>query len=125
MNLALLDTVLAVCRLDPADGVPSWFSHSPPLAATVVRAGELTLVCPEDAVPDDVVAAPGWRALEVSGPMDLSMTGVTAALSAALAEAGVTLFAISSFDTDNLLVRDDQCGRAIESLRAAGHTVAA
>src|SRR5687768_2774775 len=124
MNLALLDTRLAVCRLDAAGGVPAWFALEPPLAACVVRADELTLVAPEDAVPEDVRAERGWRALEVGGPMDLTMTGVMSALSGVLAEAGVALFAVSSFDTDVLLVRENQLERATDALRGAGHAVA-
>ena len=124
MNLALLDTGLAICRLDPAAGMPAWFVLAPPLSAAVVRAGELTLVAPEDAVPADVVAERGWRAIEVEGTMDLALTGVMAELSGALAEAGVALFAVSTYDTDVLLVRADQADRAVDALRGAGHQVA-
>ena len=124
MNLALLDTVLAVCRLDPGDGLPGWLALAPPLAAAVVREGELTVVAPQDAVPEGVVAERGWRALEVAGPLDLTMTGVMAALSGTLAEAGVALFAVSSYDTDVLLVREAQLPAAVAALRAAGHDVA-
>jgi hypothetical protein len=121
VDLQLLDTRLAVCRLEPG-ALPSWFSLEPPLSAAVVRAGELTLVCLEGAVPDGVVAEHGWRALEVAGPLDLTMTGVMAALSGALAAAGVSLFAVSSYDTDVLLVRD--LDGAVAALRSAGHVVA-
>ena len=126
MKLSRLDTRLAVCRLDPVDGLPPWFALEPPLSAIVVRGGELTLVCPEEAVPsaDGVVAECGWAALEVAGPLDLTMTGVMASLSGALAEAGVALFAVSSFDTDVLLVRERQVADAAAALRAAGHEVA-
>ena len=124
MRLIVLDTRLAVCRLDPARGLPSWFALEPPLAAAVVRAGELTIVCRDSDVPEDVTAERGWRALEVAGPLDLTMTGVMSALSGVLASAGVALFAVSSYDTDVLLVRDHHLGRATAALRDAGHDVA-
>jgi len=124
MNLALLDTTLAVCRLDPAEGLPRWLTLAPPLTAAVVREGELTVVAPQNAVPDGVVAERGWRALEVAGPLDLTMTGVMADLAGALAGAGVSLFAVSSYDTDVLLVREAQLAAAVAALRAAGHDVA-
>jgi hypothetical protein len=124
VRLALLDIRLAVCRLEPAAGMPAWFALEPPLTAAVVRRRELTLVCPEASVPDGVTAERGWRALEVAGPLDLTMTGVMAALSGALAGAGVSLFAVSSYDTDVLLVRDAQLADAISALTAAGHDVA-
>jgi hypothetical protein len=125
VKLFRLPTALAVCRLDPAGGLPPWFALEPPLAAAVVRGGELTLVCPEDAVPAsaELVAERGWAALEVAGPLDLTLTGVMASLSGALAEAGVALFAVSSFDTDVLLVRARQLADAVAALRAAGHEV--
>lgn len=124
LNLALLDSTIAICRLDASAGLPDWFELAPPLTAAVVRGGELTLVTPEATVPSGVIAELGWRALEVDGPMDLSMTGVTAKLSRVLADAGVALFAVSTYDTDVLLVRTEQTDRAVEALRAAGHDVA-
>ena len=124
MNLSALAPHLAVCRLDPADGLPPWFALAPPLSAAVVREGELTIVAPQESVPGEVVAERGWRALEVAGPLDLTMTGVMASLAGALADAGVSLFAVSSYDTDVLLVRDAQLGDALIALRAAGHAVA-
>ena len=123
MQLTVLAPRLAVCRLDPADGVPAWFALEPPVTAAVVRAGELTLVAPEEAVPEGVTAERGWRALEVAGPMDLELTGVMAALSSSLARAGAALFAVSSYDTDVLLVREHQLEHAVAALRRDGHDV--
>ena len=123
MHLTQLDTDLAICRLPVRDGVPPWFTLEPPLTAAVVRGGELTLVAPQASVPDDVTAERGWRAIEVTGPLDLTMTGVMAALSQALAQAGVALFAVSSYDTDVLLVRRTQLQAAVDALRDAGHVV--
>ena len=88
-----------------------------------MRKGELTLVAPEASVPDGVGAERGWRALEVDGPLDFSMTGVLAALSGALAQAGVSIFAVSTYDTDVLLVRAGQLRAAVDALRDAGHVV--
>ena len=123
MQLTVLAPRLAVCRLDPTGGLPAWFALEPPVAAAVVREGELTLVAPEDTVPDDVTAERGWRALEVAGPLDLELTGVMAALSSSLAQAGAALFAVSSYDTDVLLVREPQLDRAVAALRRDGHDV--
>jgi uncharacterized protein len=124
MRLSLLDTPLTVCRLDSGEALPRWFALAPPLSAAVVRARELTLVCPDADVPAGTVAEHGWRALEVEGPLDLSMTGVMAKLSGALARSGVSLFAVSSYDTDVLLVRGEQLSLAVAALRGDGHDVA-
>src|SRR5687767_4270464 len=123
MRLLLLDARLAVCQLDPERGLPSWFSFAPPLSAAVVRHGELTIVAPVDDVPDSVTVEKTWCAFEVGGPLDLTMTGVMSSLSAVLASAGVALFAVSSYDTDVLLVRDHHLERAAEAFRSAGHEV--
>jgi hypothetical protein len=84
---------------------------------------ELSVVCPAElAVPADQVET-GWRLLTAAGPFEFTLTGIMAALSGALAAAGVPLFALSTFDTDHLLVKDDDLVRAVYALRDAGHEV--
>ncbi len=65
----------------------------------------------------------GWRMLKVQGPIPLEETGVLAAISAPLASAGLSIFAISSFDTDYVLVRDEAIEAALLALRGAGQKV--
>jgi hypothetical protein len=84
---------------------------------------ELSVVCPAElAVPAEQVET-GWRLLTAAGPFEFTLTGIMAALSGALAAAGVPLFALSTFDTDHLLVKDDDLVRAVRALRDAGHEV--
>jgi hypothetical protein len=84
---------------------------------------EVSVVCrAADAVPADQ-AETGWRLLTVRGPFEFTLTGIMAALSGALAAAGVPLFALSTFDTDHLLVKGDDLTRAVRALREAGHEV--
>ncbi len=66
----------------------------------------------------------GWRGLKVAGPLDFALTGVLASLAGPLAEAGVSIFAISTYDTDYLFVREEQLGAAIDALRRAGFAIA-
>lgn len=126
MKLSLLDEPLAVCRLPAGERVPSWALelHHAFLSLTRTR-DELSVVCPEVAVPPDVDVEPGWRALSVAGPLDLALTGVLASLAAPLAEAGVPLLAIGTHDTDHVLVRAADLDRALAALVAAGHDVPA
>lgn len=84
---------------------------------------ELSAVCDVAVVPSSVKAEGPWRALAVRGPLNFNMTGVLAALTAPLASAGISIFAISTFDTDYLLVRDRELDRAVRALREAGHNV--
>lgn len=123
-----------MCRLPAGAALPPWAAAALVAPATVVsitRTGsELSLVLAETALPEEATAQPdlrverGFRALEVAGPLDFSLVGVLAALAAPLAEAGVSLFAVSTFDTDHLLVREDDLGAATAALRGAGHSVA-
>jgi hypothetical protein len=121
-ELILLDESFAICRLDPGAEVPAWALESPFVSITRTR-DELSVVCPGDRVPEGIRADRGWRCLSVRGPLALDLTGILAALATPLATAGVNLFAISTFETDHLLVRGARLDRAIAALRGAGHVV--
>jgi hypothetical protein len=84
---------------------------------------ELSVVCPEVDVPPETRAERGWIALHVVGPLPLTMTGVLASLAEPLAGAGITMFAISTFETDIILVRATDLARATEALSRAGHVL--
>jgi hypothetical protein len=93
------------------------------LTSVTRTADELTVVCPEEFAVAADKAATGWRLLTTAGPFEFTLTGIMAALSSALAAAGVPLFALSTFDTDHLLVKADDLVRAVDALRDAGHEV--
>lgn len=91
---------------------------------SVVRSDdELSVVAPERLVPAEIQAERSWQALKVTGPLSFDLVGVLAGLTRALAEAGATVFVISTHDTDFLLVRAEAISGAIEALGSAGHTV--
>ncbi|MBW3562612.1 MAG: ACT domain-containing protein [Actinobacteria bacterium] len=117
MELQVHPTALAVCRLDASAPVPAWVTDTADPMISVTRTpDELSIVVPEAAVPGSVRAESGWRALSVKGPLDLSMTGVLASLSVPLADAGIPIFVVSTYDTDWLLVKEDDLDGAIETL---------
>lgn len=122
LHLTLLADVLAVCRLTADVPVPAWAWTGEPASVTRTR-DELSVVCRADAVPDGVRCEPGWRCLKVVGPLDFALTGIMAALTAPLAAAGIALFAVSTYDTDYLMVKADTLDRAVDALRGAGHRV--
>lgn len=113
---------LAVARLAGSAAVPGW-ADGPGLVSITRRAEELSIVCCDGRVPGDVPAERGWRALEVQGPIPFQEVGVLHALTGPLASAAVSVFALATFDTDLLLVREETLARALEALRAAGHQV--
>jgi enamine deaminase RidA (YjgF/YER057c/UK114 family) len=117
MDLTALPEPLAICRLAPTERVPSWALELHESFSSITRTREeLSIVCPEEAVPPDVEAETGWRALVVPGPIPFEQTGVLASIAAPLAAAGISLFAISTYDTDYVLVRELE--RALEILKA-------
>jgi hypothetical protein len=113
-----------VLRL-PADApVPAGLADPTTGLVSVIRTpDELSVVCPEDLGIEGDQVETGWRLLTVLGPFEFTLTGIMAALSGALAAAGVSLFALSTYDTDHLLVKDDDLARAETALRDAGHDV--
>lgn len=114
---------LAVCRLEAGAPLPGWFDAGAAPCALVRTADELSLVVAQDVVPDGVRARRDWVALSVHGPLDFAATGILAALSGVLARAGVPIFALSTFDTDLLLVPAARRQDAVSALRRAGHAV--
>lgn len=118
LRLNVLPGSLCIARLPAAAELPAWLRWEPPLTAVYRTPNELSIVCPEDLVPRDIEAARGWRAFAVDGPLDLDQTGVLAAIAAPLAEAEIALFAVSTFDTDYVLVREADLERARKILAA-------
>jgi len=123
LRLEVLSWVFAVCRLGADAALPDWALASAFLSITRTS-DELSVVCPQEAVPPEVRCEKGWRCLRVEGPLDFSEIGILASLTAVLAAADVSLFAISTFDTDYLLVKDVDLERGVAALREAGHRVA-
>lgn len=123
MELRVLPDRLSVCRL-PADA--DW--PQPPVAgffSATRTADEISVVCLEDAAPIGARIEPDWRALEVAGPLDFGLVGVLAQLTAPLADVDVSVFVISTYDTDVVLVHAGALERAVQALRNAGHLVTA
>jgi hypothetical protein len=84
---------------------------------------ELSLVCGEGSAPDAARIEPGWRALSVAGPLDFSLIGVLAPLTFQLADAGISVFVLSTFDTDHVLVRTADFDQVVSVLRSGGHSI--
>jgi hypothetical protein len=120
--LMLLPGLFAIARLPADASVPSWATQGDFFSVTRTS-DELSVVCLANQIPSGLSPESGWRALKVQGPFKLSEVGVLAALTAPLAKAEVSLFAISTFDTDYLLVSDTTLDAALDALRAAGHRV--
>jgi hypothetical protein len=122
MELTILSEELAVCRLAAQDDIPDW-GWNREFCSITRTAQELSIVCRASDVPRNIKAERGWRALRVAGPLDFSLSGVLAGLATPLAEAAISIFSVSTFDTDYLLVRSYALEQATMVLRGAGHIV--
>lgn len=120
--LRVLPGAYAVCRLPP-DRELTVPTGAGDLYAAARTADELSVVCPEASAPPGATVETGWAALAVAGPLDFALVGILAAIADPLAAAGVSIFAVSTYDTDYVLVKADQVDQAITALRTAGHTI--
>ncbi len=111
-----------MCRLAADDEIPRW-ALSGGFSSVTRTADELSLVCAEDAVPQGIQCEPGWRIFKVDGRLDFALTGILASVARPLAEAGVSIFAISTYHTDYVMVREQDVEKAALALAAAGHRV--
>lgn len=120
LRFSVLPGTWAVVRLAPDAEVPAGML-SPPFHSVTRTRTELSVVCREDAVPEGARAETGWALLALAGPFPFTMVGVLSSILAPLASAGVSIFALSTFDTDHVLVKNDRLEVAIAALVAAGH----
>lgn len=122
LELDVLAGDMCVARLPASQPLPEWLPAAP--WWTVTRTDdELSIVCGAQYVPSGVRQQGGWRMLRVRGPLDFTLVGILSRITAPLAAAGIGVFAISTFDTDYLLVPDPDLAGAVACLRQAGMIV--
>lgn len=122
LNLTVLPDRYGICRFDPDISVPDWAYKSSFFSVTRTP-DELSVVCAEALIPGDKSSDKGWRCLKVQGPLDLAETGILSSLALPLARAGVSIFALSTYDTDYLLVKESSLINTIEALDSEGYRV--
>jgi hypothetical protein len=122
LKLQVLPVRLAVCRLGPDEQLPSWAAAGP-FASITRTADELSIVCLQEAAPEGVRCERDWRGLRIVGTIPFAMVGVLHSLTAPLAEAGVTVFVLSTFDTDYLLVKEKDLEATLTAFQQAGHSI--
>jgi uncharacterized protein len=110
----------AVIRLAPGAPIPTWAAHGD-FTSITRTAEELSIVCPAGNIPKDLTAGPRWICLKLEGPFPFSQTGVLLSFIAPLSNNGVPIFAISTYDTDYVLVQEEFAGVAQQALDRAGH----
>ncbi|MEU4419169.1 ACT domain-containing protein [Actinoplanes sp. NPDC024001] len=126
LDLDLLPGEYAVCRLPAGSILPASLTTGPDdksVISVTWGVDELSVICPNDRIPEGAEADTAWRCLRVSD-LDLTMTGVLASLVGPLAEARVNIVTFSTYDTDYLLVPTVRLTEAVNTLTAAGHRIA-
>ena len=124
MRLQLLEGRLSVCRLVAAEPIPDWANEAGGFVSITRTQEELSIVCAETAVPRDVQREDGWRAFRVEGSLDFALVGILASIAEPLARAGISIFAVSTFNTDYVLVKEANVEAAAQALERAGHRLA-
>ena len=120
MKLELLDEIFSIHRLSPSAKIPEEISGEAFL--NIVKTDEeLSIVCRNSLGIDSERCDQDWSCIKVPGPLDLNATGILAKLSKVLADAQISIFAISTFDTDYILVKADKTDEAVAALKSSGY----
>jgi hypothetical protein len=122
LPLTVMDGTFAICKLAANAPIPAWASGGD-FCSITRTVEELSVVCQQEAVPEGAACERGWRCLRVAGTIPFSAVGILASLTGPLAKAGISLFAVSTFDTDYLLVKEKDLEAALDALRRQGHTI--
>ncbi len=122
MTLSFLSGRFAVCRLTKDEALPAWALGGPFVSVTRTL-DELSIVCPAECIPDGVRCEKGWRCLRVRGTLDFAEIGILSSILEPLANARISVFVISTYDTDYVLIKQENETQARAVLAAAGHAL--
>jgi uncharacterized protein len=122
LKLRTIPGQFGICKLQPEESIPFW-ATSGKIWSVTRNATELSIVCLQENIPQDVKAEGDWRILEVIGPFPFEMVGVLSSLATPLAEKGVSILTLSTFETDFILVKEKSLEIACQTLTKAGHII--
>ncbi len=115
LNLSVLPEKLGICHFEKNSKIPDWAKEIS-FCSVTRTVDELSIVADQDKIPAGVLFEGEWRAFKVEGPLGFTETGIVASLSKPLADGGVSIFYISTYETDYLLVEDKNLAKAKEIL---------
>jgi hypothetical protein len=118
----LLKNSFTICRLDKNATIPTW-AYTGEFFSITRTPDELSIVCPQAAVPDGTNCETGWRCLKVESPFEFDLAGAISSIVAPLVEAEVDLFVVATQDSDYLMVKETDLERTVLVLSRAGHGV--
>jgi len=116
MTLEVLEKEYVICKLDKIEKVPK----NAGFYSLTVTDKEISLVCEAEHTPKSCTAETGFRAMRIKGILDFSLTGIIAWISGILAQAGISIFTVSTYDTDYVLVREEDLEQSVNVLKSKG-----
>jgi hypothetical protein len=122
LTLLILRETFTICRLDKDAPIPDWVFQGSLYSVTRTK-DELSIVCPLMNVPEGIACDQGWSCLKVKGPLDLSLTGIISSIASTLERENISLFSISTYDTDYVMVREKNLEKTIHALTETGHRI--
>jgi len=122
LSLSVLPDRFGICRLPRNEPIPKFPAEASFWSITFTADG-FSIVLPEANIPEHWEAETGWRCLKILGRLNFELTGILASIAVPLANAGVSIFAVSSYDTDYILIRENYLEKARQTLEASGHVV--
>ena len=122
LKIKLLDGTYAVCQMENTEKVPSWVEEKVFFSFTKTE-DEISVVMLQDKISTDIKAEKDWRILKVEGTLDFSLIGILAKISSVLAENQISIFVISTFNTDYILVKEEKIEKAMTALSEEGYEI--
>ena len=122
LTMKLLNEKFGVCRLNKNEPIPDWVKNSDFYSITKTS-DELSILCYQDSIPNNIKCEKDWRTLKVEGTLDFSLIGIISSISTILALKRISIFAVSTYDTDYILVKNKDIDNAILALSNARYEV--
>ncbi|HTI15786.1 MAG TPA: ACT domain-containing protein [Dictyobacter sp.] len=122
-HLSVLPEHYAICQLAADAPTPDWAQTQSSFVSITRTTEELSIMCPQKVVPEDVTCERNWRGLKIEGPFELSSLGILASVVTPLSGAGMSVFAVATYNTDHILIKEHELERAITILQQDGHTI--
>lgn len=119
LNFKVLKGLYSVCRLDNGVEIPEWVNKSEFYSITKTD-NELSIVCCQEGLPEFVKSEKDWKIISIDGQLDFSLIGIISKISSLLAQNGISIFVISTFDTDYFMVKEENFDKTVELLKIIG-----
>ncbi len=122
LHLQVIPDRYGIIKLPSTSDIPSWVLDCSVYNITKTP-DELSIVCSQNVIPEEILCERGWKGLRVMGHLSFNSTGVVESIAKPLAEDEISIFTVSTFDTDYVFVKESQLDQTVNCLKAAGHHV--